>query len=176
MPPQRPHIVPPQAAGKHVLPNGIRVRLALATVINDLFSRQPRVQAAAASPSSSRSVSAAPSSTPSSTHLSWLPQSLVPLLSVSSAAATVSISSPPHLVRFSCAYKDTDPSYREPGIESDSPTAVSCATQLARSRHVRSRRRSKPHSLTLVSSLRAPPTPRMRDLHHSGSYPTSTHT
>ena len=175
MPPQQPHIVPPTlAAGKHVLPNGVRVRLALTTVINDLFSRQPRVQAAAAaSSSSSRSNSAAPSSTPSSTHQSWLPQSLVPLLSVSSAAATVSISSPPHLVRLSCTHKDADPSCREPDIESDS---LSYAAQFSRSRHVRSRCRSKSLSLTFVRSLPTPPTPRMRDLRHSESHLTSTRT
>ncbi|KAF8269914.1 hypothetical protein EI94DRAFT_1771079 [Lactarius quietus] len=119
MPPQQPTVAPsvpaPSRAGKNVLPNGVRLRLALTTVINDFFSRQPlvyrqlSVQAAAAvaSSSSSGSESGAPaprrtprhssSSTSSSTHLSRLPQSLVPLLSVSSAAASVSMSASPHL-------------------------------------------------------------------------------
>src|SRR6266702_128051 len=121
MPPQQPPVAPsvpaPSPVGKHVLPNGVRLRLALTTVINDFFSRQPpvyrqlRVQAASAVASSStsrsdpgpsasrRTARSSSSSVPSSSHLSWLPQSLVPLLSVSSAAASVAISSSPHLVR-----------------------------------------------------------------------------
>ncbi|KAI9449095.1 hypothetical protein BJY52DRAFT_274177 [Lactarius psammicola] len=119
MPPQHPHIAPsapaPSPVGKHVLPNGVRLRLALTTVTNDFFSRQPpvyrqlRVQAASAVTSSStsrsdpgpsasrRTARSSSSSGPPSTHLSWLPQSLVPLLSVSSAAASVAVSSSPHL-------------------------------------------------------------------------------
>ncbi|KAI9439694.1 hypothetical protein H4582DRAFT_1942296 [Lactarius indigo] len=119
MPPQRPPVAPSvptsSPVGKHVLPNGVRLRLALTTVINDLFSRQPpvhrqlRVQAASAAVSSStsrsdpgpstsrRTARSSLSSAPSSSHVSWLPQSLVPLLSVSSAASSVSISSSPHL-------------------------------------------------------------------------------
>src|ERR1700677_142941 len=112
----RPHVVPsapaPSLARKNVLPNGIRLRLALTTVINDLFSRQPlvyrqlRFQSAAAAPSSSSSSdSGAPasrrtarsSSSSMSSHLSRLPPSLVPISPVSSAAASP-ISSPPHLV------------------------------------------------------------------------------
>ncbi|KAN0132340.1 hypothetical protein V8E53_009766 [Lactarius tabidus] len=110
-----PHVLPsaptPSLAGKNVLPNGIRLRLALTTVINDLFSRQLHVgfhstaATAAASSSSSSSDSGAPasrrmarsSSSSTSSHLSRLPYSLVPLLSVSSAAA-LPISSPPHFV------------------------------------------------------------------------------
>ncbi|KAH9025522.1 hypothetical protein EDB85DRAFT_2092808 [Lactarius pseudohatsudake] len=109
MPPQQPPAAPP--VGKHILPNGVRLRLALTTVINDFFSRHPpvhrqmRVQAAsAAAPSSTSRSDPGPSasrrttlSPPTSSHMSWLPQSLVPLLSLSSAASSVPISSSPHL-------------------------------------------------------------------------------
>lgn len=172
MPPQQPHMVPsvhaPYPASKDVLPNGVRLRLALTTVINDLFSRQPlafrqfRAQAAAAASSSpfksdsSASASretarSSSSSMPSSSHLSRLPQSLVPLLSVSSAVDSVPASSPPHLVcvRSLCSHhfarcpykKDTNPLHREPVIKFDSPDhpkAISCGAQIARARHIRS--------------------------------------
>ncbi|KAH9053652.1 hypothetical protein EDB87DRAFT_1650544 [Lactarius vividus] len=115
MPPQQPPVAPSAPAappvGKHVLPNGVRLRLALTTVINDFFSRQlpvhrqMRVQAASTAAHSSTSRSdpgpsasrRAARSSPTSSHVSWLPQSLVPLLSVSSAASSVLISSSSHL-------------------------------------------------------------------------------
>jgi hypothetical protein len=60
------------------------------------------------------------------------------------------------------ANKDADPSHREPAIESDSP-AISCGTQIARARHVRSRRRSKFLPLALVTfAARATYTARAR--------------
>ncbi|KAJ6507783.1 hypothetical protein C8R47DRAFT_1099541 [Mycena vitilis] len=59
-PPTSPRILPsgPQTSGPHTLPNGVRLRLALGTMINDLFARQApvpphrhrRMSSAAASP------------------------------------------------------------------------------------------------------------------------------
>ncbi|KAH9033235.1 hypothetical protein EDB83DRAFT_2229374 [Lactarius deliciosus] len=89
--PPCPPAAPP--VGKHILPNGVRLRLALTTVINDFFSRQPPVHRQMR-PSASRQTAR---SLPTSSHVSWLPQSLVPLLSLSSAAPSVSNSSSPHL-------------------------------------------------------------------------------
>ncbi|KAH9976485.1 hypothetical protein BJV74DRAFT_862093 [Russula compacta] len=105
-PQQQPPPMTPSPVGKHVLPNGVRLRLALTTIINDLFARQAPVHRRlhfqdAASPSSrSDSVvassfrpsiqpSSSSSSTPSPVPPSWLPQSLVPFLSVSSAIGTM---------------------------------------------------------------------------------------
>ncbi|KAF8462071.1 hypothetical protein DFH94DRAFT_699894 [Russula ochroleuca] len=92
----------------HVLPNGVRLRLALATIINYMFARpapvhrhshfQGAVPAASSSASGSDSDASSPrrptqaslpSSTPSPAPLPrLLPQSLVPLLSVSSIGTT----------------------------------------------------------------------------------------
>ncbi|KAH9974545.1 hypothetical protein BGW80DRAFT_146302 [Lactifluus volemus] len=113
-PQQRPPVGPP-SVGKHVLPNGVPLWLALTTVINDIFVRESpshrlshvhAVTAATSSSSKSRRNSGAstsrlmnqtssPSSTPSPSPspLSWLPKSLVPLLFVSSAA-TIANSTP----------------------------------------------------------------------------------
>ncbi|KAI9511908.1 hypothetical protein F5148DRAFT_1146508 [Russula earlei] len=101
----------PSPAGKHVLPNGVRLRFALTAIINALFARQApfhfqpavSVLSSSGSTSSGRSSSrsttqtlSSPSpSTPPSASLSWLPPSLVPLLAVSSAIVTApSMSSP----------------------------------------------------------------------------------
>ncbi|KAH9974541.1 hypothetical protein BGW80DRAFT_1559584 [Lactifluus volemus] len=113
-PQQRPP-VGPSSVGKHVLPNGVPLRLALTTVINDMFvcespshrlSHVHAVAAATSSSSKSRRNSGAstsrlmnqtssPSSTPSPSPspLSRLPKSLVPLLFVYSAA-TIANSTP----------------------------------------------------------------------------------
>ncbi|KAH9990686.1 hypothetical protein BJV77DRAFT_1068760 [Russula vinacea] len=107
-----PPVTPSSVGKKHIFPNGVRLRLALNTVINDLFARQPPVDrhshfqdaVPAASSSASGSDSglssphrpmqtSLPSSTPSPVSLPWLlPQSLVPLLSVSRTGTT---STPP---------------------------------------------------------------------------------
>lgn len=121
-PPQQQPPVAPPSVGKHVLPNGVRLRLALTTVINDLFARQAPLHrhshgqaeaaaaAAASSSSASRSNSGASSSrqtiqtssssTSSPLSLSWLPQSLVPLLFVSCAATAATSTSSPYSVCF----------------------------------------------------------------------------
>jgi hypothetical protein len=115
-PQQRPPVGPP-SVGKHVLPNGVRLRLALTTIINDMFAREApshrlsHAQAATSSSSGSRRDSGASterlmmqtsspssSSSPSPSPLSWLPQSLVPLLFVSSAAATANSAPFPYSV------------------------------------------------------------------------------
>ncbi|KAI0925627.1 hypothetical protein AcV5_008312 [Taiwanofungus camphoratus] len=72
-PPTSPQLRPHAVRQKqHILPNGVRLRLALATVINDLFSRRPP------SPPSQNRVAAPPR--PAST----LPAALVHLATISS--------------------------------------------------------------------------------------------
>ncbi|KAH9942740.1 hypothetical protein B0H21DRAFT_696102 [Amylocystis lapponica] len=66
-PPLRPQSMPKQ----HVLPNGVRLRLALATVVNDLFSRR------APSPPSRNAIVRPASGT-------LLPPALIPLFAISS--------------------------------------------------------------------------------------------
>ena len=94
---------------KRILPSGVRFRLALSTIINDLFARHPPVQRhmsfqgsmptlsstsvsgsnSGASSSRRTTQSSLSSSTPSSVSLLRLPQSLVPLLSVSGTTTSV---------------------------------------------------------------------------------------
>ncbi|EMD33876.1 hypothetical protein CERSUDRAFT_117402 [Gelatoporia subvermispora B] len=77
-PPTSPKLLPQnQSLHQHTLPNGVRLRLALATVINDLFSRR-----APSRPPNSRPVAASSSSSPTSS----LPPALVPLADISSAS------------------------------------------------------------------------------------------
>lgn len=98
------------APRKQILPNGVRFRLALSTIINDLFARHPPVQrhlrfqgsiptlssssASGSNSGSSSSRRTTQSSLTLSTHspvsLLRLPQSLVPLLPVSGTATTIS--------------------------------------------------------------------------------------
>ena len=93
----------PIAPRKQILPNGVRFRLTLSTIINDLFARNPPVQRhlrfqgsmptlssssvsgnnSGASSSRRTTQSSLSSSTPLPASLLRLPQSLVPLLSVS---------------------------------------------------------------------------------------------
>jgi hypothetical protein len=114
----------PIAPRKQILPNGVRFRLALSTIINDLFARHPPVQrhlrfqgnmptlsSSSASGSNSgasssrRTTQNSPSfSTPSPVSLLRLPQSLGPLLSVSGTTATVSSTLSPNPVRVSSLF------------------------------------------------------------------------
>jgi hypothetical protein len=114
----------PIAPKKQILPNGVRFRLALSTIINDLFARHPPVQrhlrfqgsmptlsSSSASGSNSgasssrRTTQNSPSfSTPSPVSLLRLPQSLGPLLSVSGTTATVSSTLSPNPVRVSSLF------------------------------------------------------------------------
>ena len=114
--------VTPSPVRKHVLPNGVRLRLALTTVINDLFARQVPVhrhshfQGAVPAPSppvsgSDSSASSSPKMTPPTSVSSsassraslsrLLPQSLVPLLGVSRTFTAESSTSSPSPVRVS---------------------------------------------------------------------------
>jgi hypothetical protein len=114
----------PIAPRKQILPNGVRFRLALSTVINDLFARHPPVQRhlrfqgsmptlssssasgsnSGASSSRRTTQSSLSSSTPSSVSLLRLPQSLVPLLSVSGTATSASSALSPNPVRVSSLF------------------------------------------------------------------------
>ena len=111
----------PIAPRRQVLPNGVRFRLALSTIINDLFARHTLLQRhlhfqggmpSLSSSSASESNSGASSSrrttqsslslsTPLPVSLLQLPQSLVPLLSVSGTTTTVSSALSPNPVRVS---------------------------------------------------------------------------
>jgi hypothetical protein len=111
----------PIASRRQILPNGVRFRLALSTIINDLFARHAPVQRhlhfqggmptlssssasgsnSGASSSRRTTQSSLSSSTPSPVSLLRLPQSLVPLLSVSGTTTTVSSTLSPNPVRVS---------------------------------------------------------------------------
>ncbi|KAF8492569.1 hypothetical protein F5888DRAFT_891332 [Russula emetica] len=107
---QPPPSVMPSPVRKQILPNAVRLRLALSTIINDLFARHAPVQRhlhfqggmptlssssasgsnSGASSSRRTTQSSLSSSAPSPVSLLRLPQSLVPLLSVSGTSTTVS--------------------------------------------------------------------------------------
>ena len=109
---------------KQILPNGVRFRLALSTIINDLFARHPPVQRhlcfqgsmptlssssasgsnSGASSSRRTTQSSLSSSTPSSVSPLRLPQSLVPLLSVSGTTTSVLSTLSPNPVRASSLF------------------------------------------------------------------------
>ncbi|OCH84330.1 hypothetical protein OBBRIDRAFT_799193 [Obba rivulosa] len=78
-PPTSPKLLPQNAnQHQHTLPNGVRLRLALATVINDLFSRRAPMR-----PPNSRAVASSSSSSPLN---AALPPALIPLADISSAS------------------------------------------------------------------------------------------
>lgn len=83
-PPTSPRIVPAGSGAKdpHMLPNGVRLRLALGTMINDLFARQAPIPPHR---HRSQSVSAASPSTRIEVPALTLPPALVPLATVSAA-------------------------------------------------------------------------------------------
>ncbi|KAI0034740.1 hypothetical protein K488DRAFT_83692 [Vararia minispora EC-137] len=93
-------------APKHILPNGVRLRLALATVINDLFARQAPIPRRAVAAMGSSMSSTGSVSTPRSTDgvetpyavafppSSTLPPALIPLATISNASPLVSAQSP----------------------------------------------------------------------------------
>jgi hypothetical protein len=106
----------PIAPRKEILPNGVRFRIALSTIINDLFARHPPVKRylrfqgsygsmptlssssasgnnSGASSSRRTTQGSLSSSTPSPASLLRLPQSLVPLLSVSGTTNGATVSS-----------------------------------------------------------------------------------
>jgi len=125
--PRRPQTTPmvtPSPVRKQILPNGVRLRLALSTIINDLFARHasvqrhfhfqggmPRLSSSSASGSISGAYSSGrttrsslSSSTPSSVSLLRLPHSLVPLLSVSGTTTIVPCTLSPNFVRLSSLF------------------------------------------------------------------------
>jgi hypothetical protein len=100
--PERPSdpAPPPPAVHKHVLPNGVRVRLTLATVINDLFARQAPIPRRTTPPASTVAGSSMSSvSTPRSESADSpyavaappfaIPPALLPLATISNAAQLV---------------------------------------------------------------------------------------
>ncbi|KAK2459870.1 hypothetical protein APHAL10511_008070 [Amanita phalloides] len=95
-PPSSPKLSPASARDLHKLPNGVRLRLALGTIINDLFARQmPRPPYRYTHPpgcKSSTSMNTSRSSPELS--LSALPASLAPLSSVSGSKALHSHNTP----------------------------------------------------------------------------------
>ncbi|KAI0058750.1 hypothetical protein BV25DRAFT_1901971 [Artomyces pyxidatus] len=107
----------------HTLPNGVRLRLALATVINDLFARQapvPRHLHVKASRSNSSTASSdTPTASSSSSSSSSLPSTLIPL-------TTVSVFSEPHT---STRTRDMFIAGADP-TTANSPPSLRCARHL----------------------------------------------
>lgn len=85
-PPSSPKLNPASVCDPHTLPNGVRLRLALGTIINDLFARQlPRPPYRFTHPPPSKSTTAANDKPHSPPQSSTLPSLLEPLSSVSGA-------------------------------------------------------------------------------------------
>ncbi|OSX57688.1 hypothetical protein POSPLADRAFT_1071598 [Postia placenta MAD-698-R-SB12] len=76
-PPTSPQLRPQHVQRQHILPNGVRLRLALATVINDLFSRRAPIPRAP-SPLAPSETEHPPSAHPN------LPSPIIPLAAISS--------------------------------------------------------------------------------------------
>jgi hypothetical protein len=110
---QLPPFVLPSPVKKQILPNGVRLALALSTIINDLFARHAPVQrhlhcqggvptlSSCSASGSNSGASGSRRTTQSSLSSSRLPQSLVPLLFVSGTTTTVSPTLSPNPVRVS---------------------------------------------------------------------------
>lgn len=172
----------------HTLPNGVRLRLALATVLNDLFARQmPAMRHVRPEFSRSGSTSATDSSQPSpvlSTDrlysqnpfaTSGLPYALYPLSVVSSASAShpsaYPVRFPRHNLRSSLIlahitehtillFAPTCPTHPIHHVPS-TPTQPPCP------RHVPLRRRPHNRQLPTLPPLPAPPAQRLRNLRRS---------
>lgn len=103
-PPTSPKLLPQHdLSHPHALPNGVRLRLALGYVINDLFARQAPPQpyrnkyhstpSNSNSPSSPRSNAPTPRSFTSTQHISHLPPSLASLSTISAVSSMPSLPS-----------------------------------------------------------------------------------
>lgn len=180
---QQPHPYgTPSPVKNQILPNGVRFRLALSTIINDLFARHAPVQrhlhfqdgapTLSSSSAASGSNSGAPgsrwttqsslsSSTPSRVSLLRLPQSLVPLLFVSGTTTTISSTLSPNHVRLFPLFTLLQ-TYLLSNLTSLSARATCEYPQClsARARHIRSwcdvPDHSKPIFLAALSASPAP--------------------
>lgn len=87
-PPSSPKINPASLCDPHKLPNGVRLRLALGTIINDLFARQmPRAPYRFTHPPPSKSTTNDKPHSPPESSSSTLPSLLEPLSTISGARA-----------------------------------------------------------------------------------------
>ncbi|KAJ7301659.1 hypothetical protein DFH08DRAFT_760092 [Mycena albidolilacea] len=95
-PPTSPRILPTggRTSGPHVLPNGVRLRLALGTMINDLFARQAPVPPHRDRPQASPSA-ASPMSAPATPRTPSTGAPVPPLPPALATLATVQPRSPP---------------------------------------------------------------------------------
>jgi hypothetical protein len=85
-PPSSPKINPASLCDPHKLPNGVRLRLALGTIINDLFARQmPRAPYRFTHPPPSKSATNDKPHSPPQSSSSTLPSLLEPLSTISGA-------------------------------------------------------------------------------------------
>ncbi|KAJ7145100.1 hypothetical protein C8R43DRAFT_1070247 [Mycena crocata] len=86
-PPTSPRIVPTGARtpGPHMLPNGVRLRLALGTMINDLFARQAPIPPHRHRRQSSSPMSPPPALSPGGTAPPSLPPALTAIATISAA-------------------------------------------------------------------------------------------
>lgn len=94
-PPSSPKLNPASPCDPHTLPNGVRLRLALGTFINDLFARQmPRPPHRFTHPPPSKSTTTPNDKPHSPPSLSTLPSLLGPLSSISGAKTLFSLTAP----------------------------------------------------------------------------------
>ncbi|PPQ80290.1 hypothetical protein CVT25_003687 [Psilocybe cyanescens] len=126
-PPTSPKLNASNAAHPHRLPNGVRLRLALGTIVNDLFARQapspPYRHTHATTPNTARSVAAStpPDHSPQSSVVpspSDLPSALATLAPVSGAFAPVrrsSLAPSPNRSMQNQQYQDYSPGYSSSG-------------------------------------------------------------
>lgn len=116
--PTSPQLLPQNIAQQHILPNGVRLRLALATVVNDLFSRK------APSPQD-RVHHTVDASTTSHLPPSLIPLSLISAASPSSNAVSSAYRKPtPNEYIRSLYFKGSDPD------TSNSPPSLRCPRHL----------------------------------------------
>ena len=153
-PPSSPKLNPASACDPHTLPNGVRLRLALGTIINDLFARQtPRPPYRFTHPPPSKSTATANDKPHSSLESppSTLPSLLEPLSSVSGAKTL---------------FSHTPPQAQPP------PPIPQIYPQVSTRAHF------PVSSLTSPVQRRAPPnsTPHTASLYHAGASPTTDDT